>query len=352
MKFSDNGISQDVIDIAARIMRGEKIEEKKKLDPVDKKELKGKHHERDDADIDNDGDSDKSDQYLHKKRKAISKAMGEEVEVEEGYSSADRPGQPKKIKRPKQGDYKNYVDLRPSKLNAPGGRDKVKYAEAVEDMPSKEDVMKCCEDGMSTAEICKKYPDCDQEKLKEMCKDCKSNMNEAKDYCDCDCECGKKICESCGKPHPPEDMKESDSYYAHHDAVKKAGGKTSGSDYDHHLGNEMKKRGYTKGSYRGHGAYNWNKTHAPTNESDDMDAENAQKAVKHDCATHVVHKEHGEGRCVPGMHTLEENEDGTGYVTHYDVMFSGEEGPYIVEDCPVEILEIVKEMHHGHKKKK
>jgi hypothetical protein len=33
----------------------------------------------------------------------------------------------KKIKRPKQGDYKNYIDLRPSRLNAPGGRDKVKY---------------------------------------------------------------------------------------------------------------------------------------------------------------------------------------------------------------------------------
>ena len=52
------------------------------------------------------------------------------------------------------------------------------------------------------------------------------------------------------------------------------------------------------------------------------------------------------------MHTLEEKEDGTGLVTHYDVMFDGEEGPFIVEDCPVEELEIVSEMSHGHKKKK
>ena len=87
-------------------------------------------------------------------------------------------------------------------------------------------------------------------------------------------------------------------------------------------------------------------------EAKDVDADNAEKALKHDCATHVVHKEHGEGKCVPGMHTLEENEDGTGYVTHYDVMFDGEEGPYIVEDCPVEELEIVQEMNHGHMKKK
>ena len=48
------------------------------------------------------------------------------------------------------------------------------------------------------------------------------------------------------------------------------------------------------------------------------------------------------------MHTLEENEDGTGYVTHYDVMF--ESG--IVENVPVEELEIVSEMNHGHPRKK
>lgn len=83
-------------------------------------------------------------------------------------------------------------------------------------------------------------------------------------------------------------------------------------------------------------------------EADDVDADSADKALKHDCATHVVHKEHGEGQCVPGMHTLEENEDGTGYVTHYDVMFR--EG--LVQDIPVEDLEIVSEMSHGHSRKK
>ena len=83
-------------------------------------------------------------------------------------------------------------------------------------------------------------------------------------------------------------------------------------------------------------------------ESEDLDAASASKAVQHDCAKHVVHKEHGEGQCVPGMHTLEENEDGTGYVTHYDVMF----GDNIVEDVPVEELEIVSEMSHGHPAKK
>ena len=47
------------------------------MDPVDKKELKGKHKDRDDKDIDNDGDTDSTDKYLHKRRKAISKKMDE-----------------------------------------------------------------------------------------------------------------------------------------------------------------------------------------------------------------------------------------------------------------------------------
>ena len=42
----------------------------KKLDPVGKE----------DADIDNDGDTDKSDKYLHNRRKAIGKAMGKKGE--------------------------------------------------------------------------------------------------------------------------------------------------------------------------------------------------------------------------------------------------------------------------------
>ena len=83
-------------------------------------------------------------------------------------------------------------------------------------------------------------------------------------------------------------------------------------------------------------------------ESVDLDTKNAEKAIKHDCATHVVHKEHGEGQCVPGMHTLEETSEGEGYVTHYDVMFRHG----IEENVSVKDLEIVKEMSHGHAKKK
>ena len=52
-----------------------KHKKESKLDPVDKDELKGKHSDRKDKDIDNDGDVDSSDEYLHNRRKAVSKAV-------------------------------------------------------------------------------------------------------------------------------------------------------------------------------------------------------------------------------------------------------------------------------------
>ena len=47
------------------------------MDKPDEDELDGSFKDREDKDIDNDGDTDDSDEYLHKKRQAISKAMKE-----------------------------------------------------------------------------------------------------------------------------------------------------------------------------------------------------------------------------------------------------------------------------------
>jgi len=49
--------------------------QKEAMDAVNKKALKKDFDDREDKDIDNDGDEDESDEYLHKKRKAISKAI-------------------------------------------------------------------------------------------------------------------------------------------------------------------------------------------------------------------------------------------------------------------------------------
>ena len=53
----------------------QEVTEKKKLDPVDDDELKGTHAQRKDKDIDNDGDADSSDEYLHNRRATIKKKM-------------------------------------------------------------------------------------------------------------------------------------------------------------------------------------------------------------------------------------------------------------------------------------
>jgi hypothetical protein len=69
-----------------------------------------------------------------------------------------------------------------------------------------------------------------------------------------------------------------------------------------------------------------------------------KKKKKHDCASKVKHEEFGIGNCIKGMHTIDENN----MVTHYDVEFK----KYIVENCPVEELEILVSEMHMHKEMK
>ena len=61
-----------ISDVAAKIVS-------EGLDPVNKDAVKKKFDDRKDKDIDNDGDVDSSDKYLHKRRAAISKATSEAV---------------------------------------------------------------------------------------------------------------------------------------------------------------------------------------------------------------------------------------------------------------------------------
>ena len=56
---------------------------KEKMDPVDKKALKKDFDDRDDKDIDNDGEVDDSDEYLHNRRKAISKKTSKDSKTAE-----------------------------------------------------------------------------------------------------------------------------------------------------------------------------------------------------------------------------------------------------------------------------
>ena len=69
MKYLDTR-ENSIEDSVTRVLMG-----KKKLDPVNPKAVKKKFDDRKDKDIDNDGDVDSTDKYLHKRRKAISKAV-------------------------------------------------------------------------------------------------------------------------------------------------------------------------------------------------------------------------------------------------------------------------------------
>ena len=77
---------------------------------------------------------------------------------------------------------------------------------------------------------------------------------------------------------------------------------------------------------------------------DSFAVEGYGKKKKHDCASKVKHEEFGIGNCIKGMHTIDENN----MVTHYDVEFK----EYIVENCPVEELEILVSEMHMHKEMK
>jgi hypothetical protein len=102
------------------------------LDAVNKKALKGKHADRKDKDIDNDGDVDSSDKYLHKRRKAISKAVTNEEaeEIEEGESGL-WANINKKRKRIKNGSGEKM--RKPGSDGAPTDQDFKDAAESVEE---------------------------------------------------------------------------------------------------------------------------------------------------------------------------------------------------------------------------
>ena len=81
-RISDGGVFQRYRDMAKREL-GIRDQKEQKLDPVNPKAAAKKFDDRKDKDIDNDGDVDSSDKFLHKRRKAVSKAIGEEISPDE-----------------------------------------------------------------------------------------------------------------------------------------------------------------------------------------------------------------------------------------------------------------------------
>ena len=99
--FTVGGKEYDVEKEEAKIKetnKNDKSDDGEGLDAVQPKAVKKKFDDRKDKDIDNDGDVDSSDKFLHKKRKAISKAMNkEEVELDEDTVILDLEDDDKKL---------------------------------------------------------------------------------------------------------------------------------------------------------------------------------------------------------------------------------------------------------------
>ena len=89
---------------------------KEKLDPVNKVAVKKKFDDRKDKDIDNDGDVDSTDKYLHKRRKAISKAIKSERVTDVGVDQAKRDLKHAKIQKKISDVKKEETELEEAKF--------------------------------------------------------------------------------------------------------------------------------------------------------------------------------------------------------------------------------------------
>ena len=117
----EHGLEQDVpvptlnilvSEMHEHVINDEKNEiNEKNLDPVNPVAVKKKFKNRKDQDVDNDGDVDDSDKYLHKKRKAISKAVTKEHHQKDADGNVieheDEDTTPASVEEGKKGLYAN-----------------------------------------------------------------------------------------------------------------------------------------------------------------------------------------------------------------------------------------------------
>ena len=118
----------DLVKTVTEIMTGKS--KKEALDPVDAKALKGSHADRKDKDIDNDGDVDSSDEYLHNRRKAVMKAMKEATKVKENDDNDDDD---------MEDDEDEMTDAQKNDMDGDGKNDKKKKKKKDDELSDKAD---------------------------------------------------------------------------------------------------------------------------------------------------------------------------------------------------------------------
>ena len=165
------------------------------------------------------------------------------------------------------------------------------------------------------------------------------------------CGCGQNPCITYGKGGTKEKMKESAITFVEKcwDGYKKRGMKKKGNrvvpncvkESDLQLIWEKAKKKAVKNTIKRWWDDDGDGIGYEEGEVKEGYGSKKKKKKKHHCASKVKHEEFGIGDCIKGMHTLDENN----VVTHYDVEFE----EYIVENCPVEDLEVlISEMHEHY----
>ena len=105
------GLWQKAVEVT-ETNKNDKSDDGEGLDAVQPKAVKKKFKDRKDKDIDNDGDTDDSDEFLHKKRKAISKAMKDEGNAfGKALKAAKEKGEKTFVVAGKTYEVKEEVDL-------------------------------------------------------------------------------------------------------------------------------------------------------------------------------------------------------------------------------------------------
>ena len=107
--FAGKKYDTETEELVKETNKNDKSDDGDGLDAVQPKAVKKKFDDRKDKDIDNDGDVDDSDKFLHKRRKAVSKSMGESLmsvaeSVKAMWDEAARKTESQDMEQDKDGD--------------------------------------------------------------------------------------------------------------------------------------------------------------------------------------------------------------------------------------------------------
>lgn len=295
-KMISSGDKDKITKLATMMSKEKKVAEAK-LDPVNHKELEGTHAQRKDKDINNDGKVDKTDEYLHNRRKAVKHAIAKKMKEEAEQIDEISADMKSRYKQKAQRSLDQAQDFK-SELDHEGEPKGSRVRKDVNRM------IKNRKTGMKRANE-------EAEQIDEI------STKRALDYMD----------------------KASDARGHRNMSTAKLDKRHSSMALAHE---KIRAR----------------RAKVPTTEEIDLTAEEiemieakmagvadgALPGDEHMCATKVFHKEWNEGVPVPTMHA---DPDEDGLIEWYDVMFD-----HGIERVMTEDMEVLDEKMHGHKRMK